>query len=55
MEVSNFYVNGFSKLTLFSITNEFLNAFYIQLVIFLSISFKYYIFYYLLIQFFFSF
>jgi hypothetical protein len=34
--------NNSSKLTLFSLTNAFLNASYIRLAIFLSISFKYY-------------
>jgi hypothetical protein len=34
----------FSKLNLSSLANEFLNASYIRLVIFLSISFKYYFF-----------
>jgi hypothetical protein len=33
--------NSSSKLTLSSLANEFLKAFYIRLVIFLSISFKY--------------
>jgi hypothetical protein len=37
--------NNSSKLTLSSLTNEFLNVSYIRLVIFLSISFKYYFFY----------
>jgi hypothetical protein len=36
--------NDFSKLILSSLVNEFLNLFYIQLVIFLSISFKFYYF-----------
>jgi hypothetical protein len=31
-----------SKFTLFTLTNEFLHASYIRLVIFLSISFKYF-------------
>jgi hypothetical protein len=38
--------NDFSKLTLSTLTNEFLHVSYIQLVIFLSISFKYYFFYF---------
>jgi hypothetical protein len=33
--------NDFSKLILSTLTNEFLHVSYIQLVIFLSISFKY--------------
>jgi hypothetical protein len=33
--------NNSSKLTLSTLANEFLNTSYIQLVIFLSISFKY--------------
>jgi hypothetical protein len=33
--------NTSSKLTLSSLANKFLKAFYIQLAIFLSISFKY--------------
>jgi hypothetical protein len=33
--------NSSSKLTLSSLANEFLKVFYIRLVIFLSISFKY--------------
>ena len=36
--------NDFSKLILSTLTNEFLNAFYIRLVIFLFLSFKYYLF-----------
>jgi hypothetical protein len=44
MEEPIFMQNGFSKLTLFSLANEFLKAFYAQLAIFLSILFKYYLF-----------
>jgi hypothetical protein len=36
--------NDSSKLTLYTLTNEFLHISYIRLVIFLSISFKYYYF-----------
>jgi hypothetical protein len=38
--------NKSSKLTLSTVTNEFLHASYIRLVIFLSISFKYYYYFY---------
>jgi hypothetical protein len=41
MDEPNFMQNSFSKFTLSSLANEFIKAFYIQLVIFLFISFKY--------------
>jgi hypothetical protein len=41
-----FMQNDSSKLTLATLTDEFLQASYIRLVIFLSISFKYYFFYF---------
>jgi hypothetical protein len=38
--------NYFSKLTLSTLTNKFLNTSYILLVIFIFISFKYFLFFY---------